>query len=75
MSARYTKRERTAACFILAEWSRRTPRVPELLTAHEAHRLTAGALGTEGDHGASGAVRRIDAALALARAGQGVSRR
>jgi MYXO-CTERM domain-containing protein len=62
---RTTRTERNAA----ASWflARRAEGVPSLVTAHEAWRLSAGAIGTEGDHGATGGLPLMAVALAVAR--------
>jgi hypothetical protein len=61
---RTTRADRHAA----ASWflDRRAEGVPSLITGHEAWRLSAGAVGDEGDHGTAWPLMRV--ALAVVRA-------
>jgi hypothetical protein len=60
---RLTQADRRRAAVILVAW--REDDVPAILTAHEAHHLTSGAAGREGDHDATVSAAR--AALLQAR--------
>jgi hypothetical protein len=64
--SRPTKGDRLAAVSIFTTW--RAEGVPMLVTAHEAHRLTGGVVGAEGDHGAAGGLPTAGVALSLATA-------
>lgn len=55
------KRDNLSAALKRAEWRREG--VPTLITAHEAFRLTGGAIGVQGDHCTP--VRLTDAAVAI----------
>jgi len=47
------RRQRNAAAALFLAW--RAEGIPSLITGHEAHRLSDGLVGREGDHGAKGA--------------------
>lgn len=62
--SRPTLAARRRASALLIEWQEAG--VPTLITAHEAYRLTGGAVGTEGDHSASGGLNLATVALRAA---------